>query len=69
MQIADPLVTIGCAVYNGEQTLIRALSPLTEQTYNNLEILIADDRSTDGSRAICEEFTWLRATPSGASIV
>lgn len=51
-----PLVSIGCAVYNGEKTLARALEPLVGQDYPNLEILISDDCSTDGSREIYEEF-------------
>jgi glycosyltransferase involved in cell wall biosynthesis len=52
----EPLVSIGCAVYNGERTLDRALGPLVGQDYANLEILIADDRSTDRSLEICERF-------------
>jgi glycosyltransferase involved in cell wall biosynthesis len=51
-----PLVTIGCAVYNGEATLARALTPLVEQDYPNIEILISDDCSTDSSPRIYEEF-------------
>lgn len=52
----SPLVTIGCAVYNGEATLRRALDPVIEQDYENLEILISDDGSTDGSPEIYEEY-------------
>lgn len=52
----EPLVTIGCAVYNGEATLERALTPLIEQDYGNIEILIADDCSTDSTLTIAEEF-------------
>lgn len=52
----QPLVTIGCAVYNGEATLARALAPLVAQDYPNIEILISDDCSTDGSREIYERF-------------
>jgi glycosyltransferase involved in cell wall biosynthesis len=51
-----PLVSIGCAVYNGEKTLARALTPLVEQDYENLEIIISDDGSKDGSREIFESF-------------
>lgn len=51
-----PLVTIGCAVYNGDATLARALAAVVGQDYPNIEILISDDCSTDGSRAIYEEF-------------
>ena len=52
----DPLVTIGCAVYNGEKTLRRALASVCAQDYSQLEILIADDGSTDGSVDICNMF-------------
>jgi glycosyltransferase involved in cell wall biosynthesis len=52
----QPLVTIGCAVYNGEKTLARALRSVVGQDYPHVEILIADDCSTDGSLAICAEF-------------
>ncbi len=51
--IEQPLVTIGCAVYNGEKTLARALEPLVGQDYANVELLIADDCSTDRSWEIC----------------
>lgn len=47
-----PLVSIGCAVYNGEKTLDRALSSLVSQDYADIELLVADDASTDGSAAI-----------------
>ena len=42
-----PLVTIGVPVYNGERFLADALESLIGQTYSNLEILIADNASTD----------------------
>ena len=49
---AEPLVSVGCAVYNGEATLERALASIVGQDYRNLEILISDDGSTDRSRDI-----------------
>ena len=51
-----PLVSIGVPVYNGENYLRQALESITNQTYRNLEILIADNASTDGTEAICREF-------------
>ncbi len=51
-----PLVSVGCAVYNGAETLRRALDSVVGQDYPNLEIIICDDGSTDGSRALCLEY-------------
>lgn len=53
---SGPLVSIGCAVYNGERTLARALTSVTSQDYANLEIVIADDCSIDSSLEICRSF-------------
>lgn len=51
-----PLVTIGLAVYNGERFLRRALDSLLSQTYSNFELVISENASTDGTRAICQEY-------------
>lgn len=51
-----PLVSVGCAVYNGMATLRRALDSIVGQDYPNLEILICDDGSTDGSRDLCRDY-------------
>ncbi len=51
-----PLVSIGCAVYNGQETLARALEGVVGQSYQNLEIIICDDCSSDRSPDICQEF-------------
>jgi glycosyltransferase involved in cell wall biosynthesis len=51
-----PLVSVGCAVYNGERTLARALRSIVEQSYSNLEIIVADDSSTDRSVEIAATF-------------
>ena len=51
-----PLVSIGMPVYNGEEYLRGALDSLIEQDYPNLEIIISDDVSTDGTSAICLEY-------------
>ena len=51
--MAGPRVTVGLAVYNGEEFLEEALRSLVEQDFQDLEILIADNASTDGTAAIC----------------
>ena len=54
---ASPLVSIGVPVYNGEAGVERALQSLLSQDYANLEIVISDNGSTDGTQRICEEFS------------
>ena len=51
-----PLVSIGVPVFNGEKSLAQALDALIKQDYNNLEIIISDNGSTDRTPQICEEF-------------
>ncbi|PVG84317.1 hypothetical protein DDE18_01425 [Nocardioides gansuensis] len=43
-------------VYNGEEFVGKAIECILGQTYQNLELLIANDASTDGSAAILESF-------------
>ena len=50
-----PRVTVGLAVYNGENYIGAALRSLLEQDYTDLEIIIGDNASTDRTVAICEE--------------
>jgi glycosyltransferase involved in cell wall biosynthesis len=50
---AGPLVTIGLPVFNGERHLREALESLLTQDYRNIELLISDNGSTDGTREIC----------------
>ena len=51
--MSAPRVTIGIPVHQGEQFVDQALRSVREQTYQDLEILIADNGSTDGTEAIC----------------
>lgn len=44
-----PRVTIGVPVYNGARFLSSCLESLVSQTYTDLEIIICDNASTDGT--------------------
>lgn len=52
----QPLVSIIVPIYNTEQYLNHCLTSIVNQTYHNLEILLVNDGSTDGSEAICRQF-------------
>lgn len=54
--IQNPFITIFVPVYNGEKYLEETLLSITRQTYAHFELLLADDSSTDGSRAILEKY-------------
>lgn len=56
MQIASPKVSIGVAVYNQAPFIKDCLNSIKNQTYDNIEILIADDASTDNSVEIIKEY-------------
>lgn len=54
--MATPLVSVLVTNYNCAPWLERCLESIAAQTYPNIEIVVADDASTDGSRAILERF-------------
>lgn len=51
-----PLVTIGITNYNGKQYLRYCVESALRQTYNNIEILLIDDCSNDGSMEIIQQY-------------
>jgi hypothetical protein len=50
-----PIVSVIVATRNNEATIARSLRSLIEQTLTNLEIIVVDDASTDGSMKIIRE--------------
>ncbi len=51
-----PLISIILPVYNGEKYLSSAIESLLQQTYDNWELIIVNDNSTDSSQAIAEKY-------------
>lgn len=49
-----PLVSVVVPVYNVEAYLDRCVESLVNQTLENIEIVLVDDGSTDGSPALCD---------------
>ncbi|RBA28013.1 glycosyltransferase [Flavobacterium tibetense] len=52
-----PLVSVICLSYNHEAYVVESLNSVINQTYPNIELLIADDYSTDHSVGIIQK--WL----------
>ena len=53
----NPIISICIPVYNGEKYLSETLTAIANQTYENIEIIIVDDNSTDNSKDIIQDFT------------
>jgi glycosyltransferase involved in cell wall biosynthesis len=51
-----PRVSIGLPVYNGEDYLSEAIDSILSQTYEDFELLISDNASTDNTQEICEKY-------------
>jgi len=51
-----PLVTCILPVYNAEKYLDQGVGSLLTQTYDNIEIILVDDWSTDNSWVMCQRF-------------
>lgn len=52
----NPLISIIVPIYNIETYLSRCIDSILNQTYQNMEVLLIDDGSSDGSTEICDEF-------------
>lgn len=52
----NELVSVIVPVFNSEKYIERCLKSIVNQTYENLEIIIINDGSTDASLSICEKW-------------
>ncbi|WP_420493158.1 glycosyltransferase family 2 protein [Sedimenticola hydrogenitrophicus] len=51
-----PLISVGVPVYNEEKYISKTLDSLLSQDYPNLEIVISDNSSDDGTSIICQRY-------------
>src|SRR5260370_10566620 len=56
MSSDSPRVSIGVPVYNGENFLRETLDSLLAQTFEDFELIISDNGSTDNTPHICREY-------------
>ena len=53
---AEPRLTLGLPVYNGEHFLAQSLEALLAQTYSDFELIISDNASTDRTAEIARHY-------------
>ena len=51
-----PKVSVIVPIYNKEKYLVESIESLREQTLSNIELVLVNDGSTDGSLTICERY-------------
>lgn len=52
----NPLISLIIPVYNVEKYLNKCMESVLAQTYDNFEVLLVDDGSTDSSGKMCDEY-------------
>ena len=54
--ITTPLVSVVCVCFNHKEYVVESLRSVLAQTYDNIEIIVVDDASTDGSAEVIRMF-------------
>jgi glycosyltransferase involved in cell wall biosynthesis len=57
MSDATVRVSIGLPVYNGDNYLAEMIDSILAQSFTDFELIICDNASTDGTQAICEQYS------------
>ena len=52
----NPLISLVIPVYNVEKYLDKCMKSVLAQTYDNFEVILVDDGSTDNSGKMCDEY-------------
>jgi glycosyltransferase involved in cell wall biosynthesis len=53
--MSKPALSIGLPVYNGQRYLAKALDSLLNQDFEDFELIVSDNGSTDQTEAICRD--------------
>lgn len=53
---APPRLSVGLPVYNGEKYIDQSIEALLGQSYEDFELIISDNASTDGTAEICRRY-------------
>jgi len=56
IRVRSPKVSIGLPVFNGESYVGEAIESILEQSFEDFELIISDNASSDGTEDICREF-------------
>ena len=54
MESQTPSISVVIPVYNGEAVIAETLDSVRDQSYDNVEIIVVNDSSTDRTKEICE---------------
>lgn len=54
--MSDKLISVVFPVYNDLSHLDRSIGAVLNQTYRNIEVILTDDGSTDGSGELCDSY-------------
>lgn len=54
-----PLVSVIVPVYNTAEYVEECIQSILSQSYNNIELILVNDGSTDGSGEVCKKYEHL----------
>ncbi len=52
----NPLISVGVIAYNSSEFILDILESIKAQTYQNIELIVADDKSSDNTVEKCNEW-------------